>query len=114
MKHPFEHFDEIPASWLINDNVQRVLTRERQGNYLIRTSLTRKTDAKGSNLQVALQTSGTNDRSKSFTAASTTYFRLTSSTGQDSAYTSRRPAGTSLSRPAFPIPMPSPATSASS
>lgn len=86
VKHPFEHFDEIPASWLINDNVQRVLTRERQGNYLIRTSLTRKTDAKGSNLQVALQTSGTNDRSKSFTAASTTYFRLTSSTGQDSAY----------------------------
>lgn len=86
VKDPFGHFDEIPLAWLIHDNVQHVLTRSRQGSYQIRASLTRKTDPKGSNINVAFQTNGVNDRDNSFTTASTTYFRLTSSAGHDSTY----------------------------
>ena len=86
VKAPFEFFDEIARSILINDNEQEALETSSRADYNVRASLTRKIDKKGSNVSLAVQMTGNDSRGHSHSKSSTTYYRLKGSDGLDSVY----------------------------
>lgn len=76
VKDPFAQFDSIPHGWLINDNLQRSLQYKQQNTYQLQGSVTRKIGQKGSNVSLTLQAGGNHYQDRTFTSASTIYYRI--------------------------------------
>lgn len=84
LKDPFRDFDSIPRDWLINDNREQSLLHARQHTYQLRSSITRKTGRKGSNISLTLQANGDHRQERTFTGTATLYFRLKAPRSDDS------------------------------
>ncbi len=84
VKDPFANIENIDESTRINDNLQQSQSNNKNINYSINGSVTRRLNEKGNNLSFSFNHSLRKSRGHSYTLSTATYYQLQDIYGNDS------------------------------